>query len=127
MSKVLIVDDDPVTQLYCKKILQNEGFEVDIASDAFEGISKAQSMHFDFMVVDLVMPGPINGVDFIEKMRKMRKNVSIVAYSGFSDVDIKEKVFLAGADSFITKPFKSKELIDALYAKSATKASVSGL
>ncbi|HDP99166.1 MAG TPA: response regulator [bacterium] len=117
MSKVLIVDDDPLTLTYCKKILENNKFETETAADAFEANDKARGGNFDFIIVDLVLPGPMNGIDVIQSIRSYSPRVTIVAYSGFSDEDITEKVLHAGANTFLKKPFKPDQLLSALNFK----------
>ena len=115
MSKILIIDDDPVTQTFCKRIFEKEGIDVETASDGYEGLSKAVTGHYNVMLIDLVLPGGITGVDIIKKIRTTSKNVKIVAYSGFSDKDIEEKVKHAGANNFITKPFKPDDLLTTIF------------
>ncbi|OQX88760.1 hypothetical protein B6D60_01105 [candidate division KSB1 bacterium 4484_87] len=117
MGKVLLVDDDPVMQRYTGHILEKGGFDLDTASDAFEAINKAQQISYDLVVVDLVLPGPLNGVDTIREIRKSSPSAKIIAYSGFSDNDITERVSLAGADHFLTKPFKPNELMALIRGK----------
>ena len=118
MGRVLLVDDDPVMQHYTGHILEKGGFEVDTASDAFEAVSKSQQTSYDLVVVDLVLPGPQNGVDVIREIRKRSPSTKIVAYSGFSDEDISEKVTHAGADHFLEKPFRPKDLLNIIDGKS---------
>ncbi len=121
MQKVLLIDDDPVTQLYCKRILENADYEVKSAFDAMDGLKKVRSENFDFIIVDLVLPGPINGINVIEGLRAMHADTKILAYSGFSDLSILEKVIHAGANNFITKPFTPNELIAALKSSNYDK------
>ncbi|NOZ61459.1 MAG: response regulator [Calditrichaeota bacterium] len=118
MGKVLLVDDDPVMQRYTGHILEKGGFEVDTASDAFEAASKARQTSYDLVVVDLVLPGPQNGIDVIREIRKRCPLAKIVAYSGFSDEDILEKVTYAGADHFLRKPFHPNDLLNIITGKS---------
>lgn len=115
MAKILIIDDDPVMQLFCRRILEKCGCEVDTSSDANEAITKAKKNNYDFLLVDLVLPGMMNGIDIIKDVRGFLPNTTIIAYSGFSDVDIAEKVTHAGANNFISKPFKPDELIKVMF------------
>ena len=123
MSKILIIDDDPVTKLFCQRILEKQGFEVDTASDGYEAIKKAKETNYDSLLVDLVLPGMMNGIDIIKEVRSFLPNSSIIAYSGFSDADIAERVIHAGADNFLAKPFKPERLIKVMFPNKATFSS----
>ena len=115
MGKILIIDDDPVTQLFCRRIIEKQGDEVDTASDGYEAIKKAKQANYDSLLVDLVLPGMMNGIDVIKKIRSLLPNSSIIAYSGFSDNDITERVIQAGANNFLAKPFKPEKLVQVMF------------
>ncbi len=114
MNNILLIEDDPVSQLFLKKLLEKEGYKVDVANEAREGISKAGSSNYQYAFVDLVLPGMMNGVEVIKKLRLIMPKSKIIAYSGFSDVDITERVTHAGANSFLSKPFNKKQLMDVM-------------
>ena len=115
MARILLIDDDPVTQLFCRRILEKYGCEVDVASEGRNVMININRINYDYMLVDLVLPGKMNGIDIIKKARDLSSNTTIIAYSGFSDVDIAEKVIHAGANNFISKPFKPDELIKVMF------------
>ena len=110
MYKILVIDDKPVSQLFLKKFLEKKGCEVDVASDGDDAVLKADGRNYQCALVDLVLPGKMNGVAVIKKLRHIIPKSKIIAYSGFSDVDITERVTLAGANNFISKPFSYDEL-----------------
>jgi len=115
MGKMLIVDDE---MEICDLMAQNfkmEGLEVDTAFIAEEAISKAQINKYDFMLVDLVLPGSMNGLDIIQRVRKILPNIFIVAISGFCGYEISKKVIHAGANYFAAKPFEHQELANLLH------------
>ena len=105
MYKILLIEDDPVSQLFIKKLLEKKGCEVEVANEGMEAIAKAGATNYQYALVDLVLPGMMNGVEVITKIRDILPNSKIIAYSGFSDVDITERVQHAGANEFISKPF----------------------
>jgi len=121
MAKILIVDDEQDMRDISSQILQIEGYEVHTAANADSAISKIQETEYDFTLIDLVLPGKMNGLDVIKTVRRKQPRIGIVAYSGFSGIDITEKVIRAGADNFITKPFKRRELIAVVKELSTTK------
>lgn len=116
MDNILVIEDDPISQLFLKKFLEKKGYNVDVADEANEAISKAGDSNYRYAFVDLVLPGMMNGVDVIKKLRNILPKSKIIAYSGFSDVDITEKVTHAGANSFIAKPFNREELMNIMFA-----------
>ena len=111
MGKILIVDDEKEMREISSQIFKSEGYEADTASDAESALFKIKNNKYDFLLVDLVLPGRFNGLDIIKQARKTLPHIKIIAYSGFSGIDITEKVIRAGANNFITKPFKRQEII----------------
>jgi len=116
MDKILIIEDDPVSQLFLKKLLEKKGCEVDVADEAMDGILKAGAGNYQYALVDLVLPGMMNGVEVIAKLRNILPKSKIIAYSGFCDVDITERVTHAGANKFISKPFNRDQLMNVLFS-----------
>lgn len=114
MANVLLVDDDPVMERYTRNILEKASHKVEIANDANSAIDMAKSNSYDLIIVDLVLPGFMNGVDVIKHVRQLNPKAKIIAYSGFCDEDISEKVNRAGADHFLMKPFKPNDLLELL-------------
>ncbi len=110
MGRMLIVDDEQEIRNLMAQNFSMEGLEVDTASVAEEAILKAKSKQYDFMLVDLVLPGRLNGLDIIQRVRKVLPDIYIVAISGFCGNEISERVIHAGANNFVTKPFEHEEL-----------------
>lgn len=111
MARILIIDDEKEMREISAQIFEIEGYDVDTAADAENAIFKIQNNKYKFLLVDLVLPGRMNGLDIIRKVRNTLPDIYIIAYSGFSGVDITEKVIHAGADNFITKPFRRQEIV----------------
>ncbi len=117
MGKILVVDDEKEMCQLLSEFFVNEGYDVDTALDAKQAIHKANTNQYHFLLVDLVLPGNMNGIDVIKQIRKLYPKIYILAYSGFCDFDISDKVINAGANRFITKPFRHKELFDLMFQK----------
>ena len=111
MGKILIIDDEKDMREMSSQIFKSEGYEADTAPDAESALFKIKNNSYDFLLVDLVLPGRMNGLDIIRESRKLFPHIKIIAYSGFSGIDIAEKVMRIGANNFITKPFKRQEII----------------
>ena len=108
--KMLIVDDEiEILDIFIENFI-NDGYEVDTSTFAEETISKVKNNKYDLMLVDLVLPGRMNGLDLIQKIRNLLPNIFIIATSGFSGKEMTERVIHAGANSFISKPFEYQDI-----------------
>jgi len=112
MGRILIIDDEKEMREISFQIFKMEGYEVDTAADAESALFKIKNNKYDFLLVDLVLPGKLNGLDIIKQVRHTIPQIKIIAYSGFSGIDIAEKVMQAGANNFIAKPFRRHEIIN---------------
>lgn len=111
MSRVLVIDDDPVLVELFEKGLQKRGYEVIAAFDAVDGLNKISSVQPDIIILDILMPG----MDGIEVARRLRSDsdfahVPILIISALSQTEQKVEAFRAGADDFMTKPFDMDEV-----------------
>ena len=109
-TKVLLVDNDPISQLFIKSYLKRKGYQVDIANDANEALILATEVMYEFTIIELVLPGKTNGLLLIKRFRTTFPKCKIFATSSNSDYSITEKVTTAGANKFLTKPFEINKL-----------------
>ena len=110
MSKtILIIEDEEAIQGVVKAFLEDEGYNVVLASDGLEGMEKFRECHPDLILLDLMLPG----VDGFEICRKVRaeKNTPIIMVSAKKDDIDKIRGLGLGADDYMTKPFSPSELV----------------
>jgi CheY-like chemotaxis protein len=120
MARILIIDDDESVRTASKKILEANGFDVVAVADGASGVNAIRDQQFDLVIVDLFMPG-MNGLDTTKAIRKLNRLVPIIAASGFMfgrscpDMpNFEAMVMEAGATSALYKPFRPKELVQAI-------------
>jgi two-component system alkaline phosphatase synthesis response regulator PhoP len=70
MAKILLVEDDNLLQNLYKGKLTDEGFEVVVVGDGKKGLDLARSQKFDLILLDIILPGGINGFDVLESLKK---------------------------------------------------------
>ena len=109
MKKVLIVDDEEDIREVLAEFCELLGAVSITASSGLEGFQIFQKEKFDLIITDLKMPD-MDGFKFVDKIRKEDKNVPIVIVSGFIDEENKNKIFRKGANFYLEKPFKIKDL-----------------
>ena len=110
MKKILIVDDEPAMRLGLKDNLEFEGYQVELAEDGEEGLSKIENGIFDLIVLDIMMP-KISGFDVCKKMRADGNLTPIILLSAKGEELDKVLGLEFGADDYITKPFSVRELL----------------
>ncbi|KMT65958.1 PAS domain-containing sensor histidine kinase [Catenovulum maritimum] len=109
-KKVLVVDDElPILHLL-KEFLTMYGLDVSTAASGKEGLDIALVSEFDLILSDLVIPGEIDGADFIEALLTEKSNSAVIFMSGFTDSRLDNRPLLKNIP-VITKPFKKKELL----------------
>ena len=110
MKRILIVDDDKDLRFNLSCILKEEGHEVIAASDGKQALNALAENVPDLVLLDVRLPG-IDGVELLEEMKKIEKNLPIIMLTAYSDVKSAVKAMKLGAFDYITKPFDNEELI----------------
>ena len=111
--KILIVDDEEHTRLGYAEVLRLDDYVVDIAENGKEGLRAAQEKEYDVIVTDLRMP-EMDGMTFIEKLRKFNQNVKVVVITAFGSFKSFKKVTSLGVVEYINKPVRAKDLKEAI-------------
>ncbi|RZS86584.1 heavy metal response regulator transcription factor [Pigmentiphaga kullae] len=107
--KLLVVEDESKLAAYLARGLQEEGYQVDVASTGLDGLHLAVEFDYDLIILDWMLPG-LDGFSILQVLRKTRKT-PVLMLTAKSDVDDRVKGLRAGADDYLTKPFSFSELI----------------
>lgn len=113
--KILVVDDDPAISEMLTIVLEAEGFEAKPVTDGLEAIPAFHSYQPDLILLDLMLPG-MSGVDICKEIRK-ESAVPIVMLTAKTDTVDVVLGLESGADDYITKPFKPRELVARIRAR----------
>lgn len=114
--KILIVEDDEKISSFVSKGLRESGFSVDQVYNGEEGYIMLKSNSYDAAIMDIMMPGELNGLQVIEKMRDNSIKIPVLILSAKRSVDDRIIGFQKGGDDYITKPFSFAELLARLQA-----------
>ena len=109
MSRILIIEDEEAIADLEKDYLELSGFEVEICNRGDTGLVRALNEEFDLIILDLMLPGT-DGFDICRQVRDV-KNTPIVMVSAKKDDIDKIRGLGLGADDYISKPFRVKELM----------------
>lgn len=103
-QRVLIVDDDPVIGLSCKKILAGEGFVVLTVEDGESAIKKVSDENFDLVITDVRLPD-VNGLIVLKESRIVQPSADVVVISGYPAIEDAQESMRLGAFEYLEKPF----------------------
>lgn len=110
IPNILLVDNDPSTQLGFSKYFSRTGYTIWTASSLAEGRIAFLSQLFDALLLDLKLPDG-NGIDWIPELREKYPEMAIIVITGAGDIPIAVEAMRRGADHFLTKPVKLTELV----------------
>ncbi|MDB4181536.1 sigma-54 dependent transcriptional regulator [Polaribacter sp.] len=105
MRKILIIEDEAAIRRVLKKIIseENEGYEVEEAADGLQGLEMILNNDYDLVLCDIKMP-KMDGVEVLEKVKKVKPEIPILMISGHGDLDTAVNTMRLGAFDYISKP-----------------------
>lgn len=106
---ILVVDDDRRLRQLLQKYLMEQGFLVSTASNAADAEAKLQSLAFDVLIVDVMMPGE-DGISFTARMRR-QIGVPVLLLTAMNEPGDRIAGLESGADDYLAKPFEPRELV----------------
>jgi len=111
--KILVIDDEPVILNSCRKVLEQDGFDVYLVPSADEALKAMKKEVFDLLLVDVKMPKH-DGIYLMQKVKEKWPDVPIIVMSGYPTPDTITDGAKMGADAFIAKPFTPDELLETI-------------
>ncbi|MBS1553469.1 MAG: response regulator transcription factor [Bacteroidetes bacterium] len=108
--RILVVEDEQKMAAVIKRILNENGYIVDVASDGKEGELKVNDEQYDLLIVDVMLPQQ-SGLQLCQKVRATNPSIPILVLSALDATDDTVRGLEAGADDYMSKPFESAELI----------------
>ncbi len=110
-GKILVLDDDPVVTLSCKRILGAEGYNIITTDKGEDAIKKVSNEEFDLLISDIRLPD-VNGITVLRESKIVQPKLDVVIITGYPTLeDAKESVKL-GAFEFIEKPFTPEFMLN---------------
>ena len=105
MSKILIIEDEAAIRRVLAKIIseENDTYYVEEAEDGLLGIEMIKNNDYDLVLCDIKMP-KMDGVEVLEKAKKIKPEIPIVMISGHGDLDTAVNTMRLGAFDYISKP-----------------------
>lgn len=108
-QRILVIDDEPVIGLSCRRILCQDGHQVEVFHDPQAGLNAALAGGFDLILLDLMMPG-LSGMDILCRIKESGVSSEVVMVTGHATVDTAVEAMKRGAANYVSKPFSPDQL-----------------
>jgi len=112
---VIIVDDDPSVRRSTERLIRTAGLNVRAFASAAEFLDHPRPAGPACLVLDVRMPG-LSGMDLQRELAQAAVHIPIIFVTGHGDIPMTVRAMKAGAVEFLTKPFRSRSLLDAVRA-----------
>ena len=116
MKRILITEDQADIRKLIHMTLEFEDYEIREAPDGMEGYRVAREFQPDLMLLDIMMPGELDGLQICKKIKSDDdlKHIKVVLLTARGQVSDRQAGADAGADAYLIKPFSPLELIETL-------------
>ncbi|MHB8063217.1 MAG: response regulator [Ruminiclostridium sp.] len=114
MKNILIIDDAPFIRMALRTLLENNGYTVvGEAENGKIGVAKFAQLRPDIVTLDITMP-EMGGVTALKEIMNIDKTAKVIMVSSMGQEGVVREAIIAGAKSFIVKPFKDDQVLKTL-------------
>jgi len=115
MTKIMVVDDDKDATGLFEEVLKAGGYEAILLNESSQALQIAKGVKPDLFILDLMMPEP-DGFKLCRMLRKEPefRNTPIIIVTALNDTDSRIVAIGAGANDYLTKPFRLDELYESI-------------
>ena len=108
--KILIVEDEPSLRELIQRSLEKERYVVETAGDFNSALYKIEDYDYDCVLLDIMLPDG-SGLDLLDRFKALRKQGNVIIISARDSIEDKVSGLDLGADDYIAKPFRPRELV----------------
>ena len=109
-GSILIVEDDANIRESLSKILQQEGYDTDVAENGGEAIQKSRNKFYDLALLDIKLPD-MEGTQLLAKLNETMPKMVKIMVTGYPSIENAMEALNQGADAYVTKPVKPAKLL----------------
>ncbi len=112
-ATVMVVDDESFIRQILTRIVSREGYQVHQASDGVDALQTLAKTPCQIVISDIKMPN-MDGIELLDQIRGKHPMISVILVTAYAGEYSMQDALAAGADAFITKPFKNVEIAETL-------------
>ncbi len=109
-GRILVVDDEADIRESLGDLLGDEGYAIDAAANAAEGLRKYEAGGYDLLLLDLMMPDR-SGMEVLREIREKDRETPVLVITAYGSVPVAVEALKAGANDFFEKPWKNEKLL----------------
>ena len=109
--RILVVEDQSETSRYICNGLVEAGYTVVACDNSLDGLHYALNEEFDLVVIDRLLPGAVDGLSIVGKLRDLGKTTPVLIVSALTSTDDRVRGLRQGGDDYLSKPFAFSELL----------------
>ncbi len=109
-ARVLVIDDEAIVRVSCKRVLEPQGYEVEVTERGAEALRMLQERPFDVVVTDLLMPD-MDGLEVLKKIKESWPEIPVIIITGYGTVSTAVQAVKLGAYDVVEKPFTPETIL----------------
>lgn len=113
MARILVVDDAEFARMRCRRLLAENGHEVDEAENGQQAVEKYESFRPDLVMMDITMP-ILDGLGALREIKRRDPQARIIMCSALGQQAMVMEAIKAGARDFIVKPYQPDKILAAI-------------
>lgn len=110
-SSILVVDDHPSIQITIGDALKEHGYQVTAVSNGAAALSTCKTHHFDLALIDLRMPGSMDGLSLLKQLRQNYPHMALIVLTGYATLDSAITALREHANDFLIKPASLEQVL----------------
>ncbi len=112
-NRILLVDDEETIRYVLREALISEGYNVDIAENAFKALDRFKLASYDLLISDIKMKG-MDGIQLIREIKRRESDLQIIIITAYGSLETVKEAAKLGVVEMISKPFKIQEIKDVI-------------
>ena len=112
-ASILVVDDEPGMRNFLTKILAPRCRRVEQAASPDQASAMLDSVHFDLIILDNIMPGK-TGLEWVQEQRRVGLFADTILITAYADLETAIKALRIGVTDFVLKPFRANQILNAV-------------
>lgn len=112
-KKLLIVEDEETLRESLRRVLIQEGYEVDSVGSSEAALRILDEKHYELIITDIILPG-VNGIQLLKKCREKNPAVKFIIITAFASIETAVEAIRTGAFDYLVKPIQHQEIKDTI-------------